>query len=1085
MHTMLWVLAGAVMCAPASSAELTLLVRGAPASRIVLAEVRLRNGQMLPSGVVVRDQAGKPVPAQVIPAVSGSGGAVILVMRVPKAGDSRLTAEFKGKAEAAAPAGPVSVESSSFRMRFDPAVMGGMPSEMVLRSGKAVGPYTWHDRIYDGVTGFSLANDRHATVETVSRGSLCTVVRVRAAYCQLNGTPAAGGAHATYDWYVFRDLPSVLVTAEVQQDTLRSWPELHFLEWNFSGRRFDRFATGNPVNEGALTGADKTVEGDTWAMLTGDGAAVALSGMQVKVYDGLGGYGPYLHGNWETWSSQQRRFRGWLWAGEPSGAMEVRTSAAAQQSGSGRVIVTTAAIEKAIAQRRAGSWVMRLRAAIADSLVARGRLTDAERALRGVLPSGWTARAAGELGLAVEQNSAGARLAALCDIGKGTGMLAAHVPPLVSLTVRQPGSKDDATLTSDSGWGSVYVTPISGGLRIRLASPKDPRFTGTSVELTARAVPAESAWRWTCRAIAGSGTSIRRVRFPQVAMAEPGADGAVFDPRGPGEERAGVWKIPTEYRGSYPGGWCSMQFVAGYSRASRAGLYVAAHDPAGWPKDISVVSDPSTASVSFVFDTPAEDMGRPGNAFKPQTQYVWKLLRGDWYDAAKYYRAWAMRQAKWWPSLGSDGRPDTPLWMRELCAWAQTGGAPAECVGSVKEFQQALGVPVGFHWYNWHVIPFDNDYPHYFPTKEGVPAAVADLEKHDVHVMPYINGRLWDTRDRGTEDFEFTSKAKPAVTKDETGQPVVESYASKESDGSPVRLGVMCPSTEVWASTLRDIVLQLYSEVGVSGVYIDQVAAATPVLCMDPTHGHPLGGGGWWNEGYWRLLGAIRAAKPADRMMTTECNGEPFVNRFDGYLTWHWQYDGMVPAFPAIYGGVVQMFGRNYSGGATKNQAFCAKVGQQLVFGEQIGWMAPGLALEKENIAFLRECVRMRHRFVRYFYAGEMVRPPKVTGAMPRVRSDWQWYGETWVTTDGLLTGAWRIGRERRAVMLFANVSGKPISGAVRLDPAELGAPPSAKLRRSVVLSADDAATVGAASAGKPLPISVPAGRVTAWELRW
>ena len=61
--------------------------------------------------------------------------------------------------------------------------------------------------------------------------------------------------------------------------------------------------------------------------------------------------------------------------------------------------------------------------------------------------------------------------------------------------------------------------------------------------------------------------------------------------------------------------------------------------------------------------------------------------------------------------------------------------------------------------------------------------------------MPYINGRLWDTRDKGTEDFEFTQRALPAATKDENGEPYMEAYGSKESDGSPVRLAVMCPDS--------------------------------------------------------------------------------------------------------------------------------------------------------------------------------------------------------------------------------------------------------------------------------------------------
>ena len=45
------------------------------------------------------------------------------------------------------------------------------------------------------------------------------------------------------------------------------------------------------------------------------------------------------------------------------------------------------------------------------------------------------------------------------------------------------------------------------------------------------------------------------------------------------------------------------------------------------------------------------------------------------------------------------------------------------------------------------------------------------------------------------------------------------------------------------------------NECGVKGVYIDQIAAAAPTLCFDKSHGHPLGGGHWWTEGYWKLLG--------------------------------------------------------------------------------------------------------------------------------------------------------------------------------------------------------------------------------------
>ncbi|MFN4180914.1 MAG: DUF6259 domain-containing protein, partial [Armatimonadota bacterium] len=178
---------------------------------------------------------------------------------------------------------------------------------------------------------------------------------------------------------------------------------------------------------------------------------------------------------------------------------------------------------------------------------------------------------------------------------------------------------------------------------------------------------------------------------------------------------------------------------------------------------------------------------------------------------------------------------------------------------------------------------------------------------------------------------------------------------------------------------------------------------------------------------------------PKDRMLTTECNAEPFVKWFDGYLTWHWQHNGQVPAFPAIYGGAVQMFGRAYRGGATKDLALRMKAGQQLVFGEQIGWIDPNIVRERENAEFLRQIVKLRWHLRRYFYAGEMARPPKLIGNIPKVRADWQWAGEWWVETDAVLTGAWKLPQENKLVLLFVNVSEQPVTATLAFDGKSYG----------------------------------------------
>ena len=64
---------------------------------------------------------------------------------------------------------------------------------------------------------------------------------------------------------------------------------------------------------------------------------------------------------------------------------------------------------------------------------------------------------------------------------------------------------------------------------------------------------------------------------------------------------------------------------------------------------------------------------------------------------------------------------------------------------------------------------------------------------------------------------------------------------------------------------------------------------------------------------------------------------------------------------------------------------------QQLVFGEQIGWFnLNALAHPGRSLEFIRRVVQLRHHLRRDCYAGEMGRPPRVTGNIPVLNADWQ-----------------------------------------------------------------------------------------------
>jgi len=691
---------------------------------------------------------------------------------------------------------------------------------------------------------------------------------------------------------------------------------------------------------------------------------------------------------------------------------------------------------------------------------------------------------AGDLEILFQRSAEGLRLERLRDRAALQTLSQDQTPPLFTLVLRLAGVKEDLRLRADAGWDQIDAArPTPGGpLEIRWGRAKDPRLAGLKVIARASPDRASSAIAWKLDVSnQAKDCAIRRVVFPEVGLAAPGPQAEVLTCRAAGEILRGLWQRKYNLRSTYPAGWNgSMQFLAAYDAQRKTGLYLAMHDPQGSTKDIVVESRPDAHSVVFAIDHPAPGMNRPGNAFSLSGEAVWQLLRGDWFDAAVIYRDWARRHAAWYPKLTAEGRADTPLWLRELPVWVMAGGGIEHCEKEVMAFAKAMGVPVGFHWYNWHQIPFDNDYPHYFPAKDGFQQAVGRLQAAGVYAMPYINGRLWDTRDRENQDFEFSRVALPAATKDEQGKPYTESYGSKEKDGTPVRLAVMCPSTEAWQSKVRQTVLRLFGDCGVKAVYIDQIAAAAPRLCFDPAHGHPLGGGHWWNTSYWNMLEPLRRSMPKDRALTSECNAEPFVNSFDAYLTWHWQNDGQVPAFPAVYGGAIQMFGRAYRGGPTKDLAFRMKAGQQLVFGEQIGWFSPDVHRQKENLDFLREVVGLRWQLRRYFYAGEMARPPRLEGSIPTVRADWQWSGPTWITTDAVLIGAWRLPKENRLAVLAVNMGDQAAKAKLAIDTGAYGL--AGQRLRVTDISPQGAGTSAEVSRIWQSEIQFLPGKAMAWE---
>lgn len=1067
----IWLLMGIGSVQALGKTPLALVqIRNAPPHGVVMAKAdltaiaqRQKVTPFLPDGLRATLLDGQIVPTQFIPDPYFDGQRNIkgtLILKLPKGGDTQVQLLFDQRATLMMK--PIhwdgTVTTSHYAITHDAKRMGGLPSRISFpATGKVFDTFVWNDRVHHRELGsFLLRHDSDPQVVPMSSSIPAIAVRVRGRYTQPNGKQPPSQPEAVYDWLYFRDLSLIFVTATVRQKGLYAWDELHFLELNFPDESFRQWAGGEPLQKGEFTASQKSFGfHDLGALIDGSNAIVVLRSGQALFHDGRCGYGTYLHAYgeaaWQGWRDTERRFSAWLFVGSADEPIAAIRTMLRQLPTDAKFIVTLPKVRSALEKQRKATMRQQgrkrqealWRLAIAERLEAQGRFDETLQFAGGKIPTNWTLTQAGDLGLSLERTDDGIRLQSLFDLAAQRELLAENPLPLFSLTLRHMPTKQGVTLTADAGWQKVDVKRTRDGLELSWQQPNDKRLAGIGIVMKATLDGKVSAVHWSL--VIGNSSkelSVLRVAFPQLAITDLGENAEVFFPRGPGEVQKGVWQRAFTYQSLYPNGWCTMQFLTAYDGTSDTrhgtGVYVAVHDPSGSPKDIVVQSQPDAKAVILAFEHPVPNMSLEGNSFLLSGEAVWQLLRGDWFDGAMIYKAWVCKEARWFPKpfvKQTDSlRHDTPQWMRELSVWALGGGSPKECVLAVKEFAKFMGVPTGFHWYNWHQIPFDNDYPHYFPTKEDFAEGVKELQKDGIFVMPYINGRLWDTKDKGMDDWQFSKVALPFATKREDSTPYTESYGSKEADGSDVKLAVMCPTTKLWQDKVREIVLRLFNEFGVNAVYIDQVGAAPPALCFDRMHGHPLGGGDWWNFGYWQMLDTIRKAMPKDRALTTECNAEPFVRWFDGYLTWHWQHDGQVPAFPAVYGGAIQMFGRAYRGGETKDLALRMKAGQQLVFGEQIGWIDPNIVHEKDNAEFLRQVVRLRYQLRRYFYAGEMERPPKLIGDIPKVRADWQWVGEWWVTTDAVLTGAWQLPDENKLVLLFVNVGDKAVTAMLSFD---------------------------------------------------
>jgi len=427
-------------------------------------------------------------------------------------------------------------------------------------------------------------------------------------------------------------------------------------------------------------------------------------------------------------------------------------------------------------------------------------------------------------------------------------------------------------------------------------------------DVFAKVVRAEDGSReWTIEATATGGWALLRVHYPILRGITRREGVKVLMPnKNLGARIVEGSRIPSLKRKTFScPSWHPM--VSAFFCGDK-GLYFASHDGEARIKRICFSDDGDA-----YFDTPVENAGVVGKAAKGSLHTVVTApVDGDWWSVARRYRKWALKQ-KWAAKGPIAKRSDSPRSLPDTDVWINIWrGDQSDLIDLVR--REWKDVNAGFRWYGWNVETHDTHYPE-FLAAPFAKKTFARSVKEGFLLMPYINGRLWDT------ELISYMYAKDDACLGRTGNVQREKFEHL--------CAVMCPGSARWRSALVRIGEKAVDEMGANSVYYDQVACSRPPdgFCYNPAHGHPLGGGSWWADGYREAFEKIHARLSAKGIpITSEGAAETWLDLIDGYLlTGRIAETGDVPFLTAVYSGYATYFGLYLSLNDTPEATFASQ----------------------------------------------------------------------------------------------------------------------------------------------------------------
>ncbi|MBI2195190.1 MAG: hypothetical protein HYU36_24690 [Planctomycetes bacterium] len=608
--------------------------------------------------------------------------------------------------------------------------------------------------------------------------------------------------------------------------------------------------------------------------------------------------------------------------------------------------------------------------------------------------------------------------------------------PLFRLSLRRPQNPElewiDSGQAENFDWrvedteDARVLTLILSGFRRRAAAATSPHV-GLEVSVSVRLVrdSALSIWNMSVRQL-DRDTALHQLTCPVVSglakVGEPAPGEALAVPihgegylfknpfpvrdrlplcSGAGPEAAdvGVGRV----RGRYPGS-LSLQMYAFYN--DEAGLYFAAHDAGQHVKELEMGPWPSCgpSPVLALSHFPGES---PGQEVRIAYDCIVGVFRGDWFDAARLYKDWAVRQ--WWC--------ERKLWDRDIPEWLRRGiggvfqmsnyhipkldlnHSMAQIADTVNALSREAGVPLLGLVFNWERGGAWTGPDGFFPPREGEGAfrnAMARLKEAGNLGFVYITGGCWYLRNTYDPPFDswtrFDREARPHATRQADGEIAVGRwYPGWECTR-------LCPQSEYTKELTTSLFRQCLG-LGCTVVQIDNFPCSGADACYDPSHGHAAGFGPWWSVAWGRILSEVRRqakSRNPDCALTTEgiCeNFIPWVDLYDhraGNMEYFGHYHrGLpmggetIPLFNAVYHEYIGCYTAAYPESNRPEVLYWTRcLGKSLVQGALPtgGRYFPDPPHHNPvTIGFYRKIVRAAGRECwPYLMFGEMLRPPEI-----------------------------------------------------------------------------------------------------------